>query len=141
MTDDTPLPETIEGLVSVPQKEAVLLLEAGYLLLEMKRPKEAEAVFQGVCALLPQSDVPRVALGNVLFSQGHFARALKSHEEALKVKPDSALAQAHVGESLIFLKKKDQAKVALEKAVALDPNSDPARFAQALLAALADGSL
>ena len=111
----------LEGLISVPQAEVAMLLEAGYLLMEMGKQKDAEDVFAGVSALLPESDVPRVALGNLEFSRGHFQRALKHHQEALKVRPESALALAHIGESLLFLRKDGEALVALRKAIAIDP--------------------
>ncbi len=133
--------EMLKGLIELPQPEAALLLEAGYLYMEMGKPKEAEEVFVGVAALLPHSEVPLVALGNLEFSQGHFQRALKHHQEALKVKPASALAQAHVGEALLWLKKPDEAKTALEKAIAMDPQGAPAQFAKALLDALQQGAV
>ncbi len=138
---DTPASETILGLVELPQPEAVLLLEAGYLSMEMGKAKDAEDIFAGVCALLPHSDVPWVALGNLEFSQGRYARALKHHQEALKVRPDSALAHAHIGEALLWLKKTDEALAALRKAIALEPSGMPAQFAQALLDAHAEGAV
>ncbi len=133
--------EMLKGLIELPQPEAALLLEAGYLYMEMGKPKDAEEVFVGVAALLPHSDVPLIALGNLEFSQGHFQRALKHHQEALKVKPASALAQAHLGEALLWLKKPDEAKAALEKAIALDPAGAPAAFAKALLDAHQQGAI
>ena len=133
--------EILKGLVDVPQKEAALLLEAGYLYMEMGKPKDAEEVFAGVAALLPQSDVPLVALGNLEFSQGHFQRALKHHQAALKVRPKSALAQAHVGEALLWMKKTDEGVAALKKAISLEPDGMPAKFATALLDAHAAGDL
>lgn len=133
--------EMLQGLIELPQPEAALLLEAGYLYLEMGKPAEAAEVFAGVASLLPNSDVPLVALGNLEFSQGHFQRALKHHQDALKVRPDSALAQAHAGEALLWLKKTDEGKAALAKAIALDPAGAPAQFAQALLDAHQQGAL
>ena len=133
--------ETLSGLISVPQEEAALLLEAGYLYMELGRAKEAEEVFAGVSALLPESDVPLVALGNVHFSQGRFQRALKFHQDALKARPDSALAQAHVGEAMLFLKKTDDGIAALNKAIEMEPDGQPASFAQALLEAHKVGEL
>ena len=133
--------EKLHGLIDVPQREAAILLEAGYLYLEMGKQAEAAEVFAGVAALLPQSDVPLVALGNLEFSQGHFQRALKHHQDALKVRPDSALALAHAGEALLWLKKTAEGKAALTKAIALDPASAPAQFAQALLDAHQQGAL
>ena len=133
--------EMLKGLIELPQPEAALLLEAGYLYMEMGKPKEAEEVFAGVAALLPHSEVPLVALGNLEFSQGHFQRALKHHQEALKVKPTSALAQAHVGEALLWLKKSDEGRAALEKAIDMDPSGAPAQFARALLDAQQQGAI
>lgn len=133
--------EILKGLVDVPQPEAALLLEAGYLSMEMGSPKDAEEIFLGVAALLPQSDVPHVALGNLEFSQGRFQRALKHHQEAVRLRPTSALAHAHVGEALLWLKKHDDAKKALEKAIALEPEGPPASFARALLEAHAAGDI
>ncbi len=133
--------EILHGLIDVPQGEVALLLETGYLYLEMGRPKEAEDVFAGVSALLPESDVPLVALGNLHFAQGRYQRALKLHQEALKLRPESANAQAHVGEALLFLNKVDEGKAALQKAIEMDPDGQPATFAKALLSALEAGEL
>lgn len=132
--------EMLKGLIEVPQPEAALLLEAGYLYMEMGKPREAEEVFAGVAALLPHSEIPLVALGNLEFSQGHFQRALKHHQDALKLKPDSALAQAHIGEALLWLKKVDDGVAALQKAVAMEPGGGPAAFANALLEAHGQGA-
>lgn len=133
--------ELLKGLIEVPQPEASLLLEAGYLYLEMGKPKEAADVFAGVAALLPHSDVPLVALGNLEFSQGRFQRALKHHQEALKLKPKSALAQAHVGEALLWLNKTTDGVRALKKAIEMEPDGMPASFARALLEAHEAGTL
>jgi tetratricopeptide (TPR) repeat protein len=133
--------EMLKGLIEVPQPEVVLLLEAGYLYMEMGKPKDAEEVFAGVAALLPHSEVPHVALGNLEFAQGHYQRALKHHSEAVKVKPDSALAHAHVGEALLWLKKTDDGKKALHKALELDPEGMPGQFARSLLEAEKDGAI
>lgn len=136
MSDDV-----IHGLIDIPKSEVQILLEAGYLYMELGLFKESEDVFTGVSALLPDSDVPRVALGNLFFAQGKFQRALKFHQEALKARPESALAQAHVGESLLFLKKLDDAKKALKKAMEMEPNGPAGAFARALLEAHDAGEL
>lgn len=133
--------EMLKGLIEVPQPEAALLLETGYLYMEMGKPKEAEEVFAGVAALLPHSEVPHVALGNLEFAQGHFQRALKHHQDALKLAPNSALVQAHVGEALLWLKKVDDGVAALKRAVALEPDGAPATFANALLEAHQQGAI
>lgn len=127
----------IEGLVPVSQEEVALLLESGYLFLEMQKHREAEEIFAGVAALLPHSEVPLICLGNLHFSQGRYERALKFHRDALKRNPESALAQAHVGEALLFMNRRPEAKAALKEAVSLDPEGDAAAFAHSLLDAIA----
>jgi len=133
--------EMLKGLIEIPQPEAALLLEAGYLYMEMGKPKEAEEVFAGVAALLPHSEVPHVAMGNLEFAQGHFQRALKHHQEALKLSPDSPLVQAHIGEALLWLKKPDDGLKALRRAVELEPGGAAAAFATALLEAHQQGAI
>ena len=128
-------------MIEIPQPEAALLLEAGYLYMEMGKPKEAEEVFAGVAALLPHSEVPHVAMGNLEFAQGHFQRALKHHQEALKLSPDSPLVQAHIGEALLWLKKPDDGLKALRRAVELEPGGAAAAFATALLEAHQQGAI
>lgn len=125
----------VKGLVDVPQSEVALLLEAGYLLMELGKWKEAQDVFAGVAALLPHSDVPLMALGNLHFSQGKFQQALKCHKDALALVPGSALARAHVGEALLFLKRYDEGKAELDQVLAQDGDGMAAQFARALLEA------
>jgi len=127
----------VSGLVEVPQSEIALILEAGYLYMEMQKYKEAEEVFAGVAALVPHSDVPWVSLSNLAVSQGKYDRSLKHIGEALKRQPDSALALAHQGETLIFLKKRDDARTALKRAVSIDPDGPAGAFAKSLLDGLA----
>ena len=134
-------PRILQGLVDVPASEATLLLEAGYLLMELGRAKAAQDLLGGVCDLLPSSDVARVALGNCHFARGHFKQALKCHQDALRTHDDSALALAHMGEALAFLGRRDEAVAALQKAVAMEPDGLPAGFATALLQAIDEGNL
>jgi tetratricopeptide (TPR) repeat protein len=134
MADDTI--QALGGKLNVKQGEPALLMEAGYLLLELNKFQEAEEVFNGVAALLPASEVPHVALGNLYFSQGRWNQALKAHKDALKVRPDSALANAHMGEVLLFMKKPDEAVKALQKAQSMSgDDSNAAEFAKSLLEA------
>lgn len=132
-------PVMVEGLIPVSQGEVGLLLESGYLYMEMQKFREAEEIFNGVAALVPHSEVPLICLGNLQFSQGRYERALKFHRDALKRNPESALAQAHVGEALLFMKKKSEAKAELEKAIQMEPNGDAAAFASSLLDGIAAG--
>lgn len=129
----------VQGLIEVSQREIGLLLESGYLYMEMQKFKEAEEIFSGVAALVPHSEVPLICLGNLQFTQGRFERALKFHKDALKKNPGSALAQAHIGEALLFMKKKSEAKTALEKVIEMEPDGDASKFANSLLDGIAAG--
>jgi tetratricopeptide (TPR) repeat protein len=133
--------EILNGIIDVPQSEAALLLESGYLLMEMNRFKEAEEVFAGVAALLPASDVPLTCLGNLYFAQGKYQRALKAHQDALKLRPDSANAKVHVGESLLFLGKQEEGLAVLQEIANSDQDPSATEFAQALLEAHRAGEL
>lgn len=133
--------EILNGLIDVPQPQAALMLEAGYFYMEMNKFKEAEDIFTGVAALLPVSEVPHICLGNLYFAQGKFQRALKSHEEALKLNPESLSAQTHIGEALLFLGKTEDGIAKLQGVInssSGDPSED---FAKALLDAHEAGEL
>jgi tetratricopeptide (TPR) repeat protein len=125
-------PIIVKGIVEVPQKEVILLLEAGYLYMELGKNKEAEDVFQGVSALIPHSEVPQMALGHLFFSMGRFNPALKAHQKAVELNPESAVAHASVAETLFFLRKHGEAVAALDKAIELDPDGSAGQFARSL---------
>ncbi len=122
----------VHGIIDVPQKDVVLLVEAGYLFMELGKNKEAEEVFSGVCALVPASEVPHMALGHLYFSMGRFNPALKAHQKAVNLNPESPAANASVGETLLFLRKHDEAMGWLDKAIKLDPDGSAGQFAKAL---------
>ncbi len=120
------------ALVPVEQKDVVLLLEAGYLYMELGRTKEAEEVFSGVAALVPHSEVPQLALGHLYFSQTRYSPAHKAQAEALRLQPDCAAAHAAIAETLFFLKRPDEAKESLSRALELEPHGPAGEFAKAL---------
>jgi len=127
--------EIIKGLIDLPRRDVAILLETGYLLMEFSKPKEAEEVFAGVTALLPHSEVPHLALGNLYFSQGKFQNALKEHKKAHELRPESALPHVHIGECLFALHKYDEGKQELEKALKKENEGPTADFARNLLEA------
>jgi tetratricopeptide (TPR) repeat protein len=73
-----------------------------------------------------------MALGNLYFSLGRFNPALKAHQKALALNPDSAAAHASVGETLLFLRRHGEAIVELDRAIALDAIGSAGQFANAL---------
>ena len=82
-------------------EELRVILESGFVLREAGRLDDADAVFRGALELLPDSDVPRVALGTVELQRGRFAEAQALCEEALRLRPASLYARVHRAESLL----------------------------------------
>ena len=124
--------EIVEGLIDIDRKDVILLLESGYLLMELNRYKEAEEVFVGTQAIVPDSEVPHIALGHLFFTLGRFQPALKSHKKAIELNPESAPAHAAVGETLLFLRKFDEAMTHLDRATELGGEEPAGQLAVAL---------
>lgn len=133
--------DEINGLVPVSKQEVVVLLEAGYVLMDMGKWDEAREVFAGAAALLPKSEVPQLALGTLEFAQGRHDKALQAYRKAQSLNPKSALPRAHAGEALLFLGKENEAARELKAALDLEPDGDGGRLAQALLEAKEAGAL
>jgi tetratricopeptide (TPR) repeat protein len=132
----------IQGsLVNMTQKDARLLLESGYLWMDMGQFDKAREIFMGCAALMPKSDAPHLALGTLEFAQGRHQKALQSYRAAQKLSPKSGLARAYAGEALLFMGKVTEAMKELKAAQTLDPDGDGARLAQALLEAKESGVL
>ena len=47
---------------------------------------------------------------------------VQDHQEALKLRPESATAKAHIGEALLFLKKEKGGLAAVQEAFQMDPD-------------------
>ncbi len=119
-------------MISVPNEDIRLIMEAGYLYLGMYRFKEAQQVFEGVAPLVPKSEVPLVSLGNVYCVQAKFDQAITCYKKALKIQPKSAFAKSYLGEALFFKGDKEKALKALEEASKLDPKGKSGDFARSL---------
>ena len=133
--------QEIAGLVPVSRDEVVILLEAGYVLMDMGRYDDARDVFSGAITLLPKSEVPHLAFGTLEFALGRHEKALQAYRKAQALAPKSALPRAHAGEALLFLHKAAEAKRELKAAIDVEPDGDGARLAQALLEAAEAGAL
>jgi len=120
-------------MIDVPTEDLRLMLESGYFYLAMRRFKEAKEVFEGVCTLAPESDVPLVALGNVSFVETKFDEAIKTYKKALDLAPKSAFAKAYLGEALFFNNQKADAEETLKEASKMDPHGKSGEFARSLL--------
>lgn len=136
MSERTPL-ET--SLVPAERLHAQILMEAGYLWMEMGEPHKAREVFLGAAALLPKSEVPHLGLGTLESAQGRHEKALQAYRAAQRLAPRSALPRAHAGEALLFLGKEREALKELQIAREVDPDGDGGKLASALMDAHASG--
>jgi tetratricopeptide (TPR) repeat protein len=133
--------EIAGSVVPVARQQAMILLEAGYIWMEMGKFDKAKDIFTGAAALMPKSEVPQLALGALEFAQGRHDKALQAYRAAQRLAPNSALPRAHAGEALLFMNKVPEAMKELKAAMDLDPESDGARFARALVEAKEVGAL
>lgn len=133
--------EIAGSLVPVAKQQAMILLEAGYIWLDMGKFDKAKDVFTGAAALMPKSEVPHLALGALEFAQGRHDKALQAYRAAQRLAPHSALPRAHAGEALLFLGKVPEAMKELKSAMDLEPEGDAARLAKALVEAKDAGVL
>lgn len=133
--------EIAGSLVPVAKQQAMILLEAGYIWLDMGKFDKAKDVFSGAAALMPKSEVPQLALGALEFAQGRHDKALQAYRAAQRLAPNSALPRAHAGEALLFMGKVPEAMKELKAAMDLEPEGDGARLAKALVEAKEAGAL
>ena len=117
----------------------VLMMEAGYIFMGMRRFQEAKEIFEGLTFFAPDSDVPWVALGGVSFCVGKFDEAITLYDKALKKDPDSLYAKAYKAEAQFFNGEKDSAVTGLEAVSKKDTKGPVGQFARALLDAIRQG--
>ena len=116
-------------------EEIAFLMEAGFVLKDAKRFEQAEEVFKGVRALVPQNEVPEAALGAVCLDQGKLEEAIKHYKKALELNPKSAYAHAQLAEAYLFKHDKAAAKQEWKVALELDPKGDIGKLARAYIEA------
>ena len=80
-------------------------------------------------AYLPRLRLSRKAVAD---ANAWFNPALKAHQKAVELNPESPAAHASVGETLLFLRKPKDALTELDRAVELDPEGSAGQFAKAL---------
>ncbi|HKE59242.1 MAG TPA: tetratricopeptide repeat protein [Pyrinomonadaceae bacterium] len=116
-------------------EELRVILESGFALRYARRLDEAAEIFHGMVALLPEEDVPRVALGTVEIERGRFDQAQVACEEALRHRPQSLYARVHRAEALLFQQQREEAESELHSVIAANPESPHSRTARAMLEA------
>lgn len=122
-------------MIQVPRDDIIIMLEAGYIYLAMKKFKEARGIFDGICELAPKHDVPQVGVANVYFFQGKFLETIRTLKIAIKDNPNSAYAYSHLGEAYLFYGKREEALKTLQKASELEPKKEQptGEFARSLI--------
>ena len=133
--------EIASSLVPLSRHQAQVMLEAGYVWMDMGQWDKARQIFQGAAALMPKSEVPQLALGTLELAQGRHDKALQAYRSAQKLSPRSSLPRAHAAEALLFLGKVDEAMKEIKAAMEVEPEGDGARLARALLEAKEAGAL
>ena len=118
--------------VSASREELAFLMEAGLIYRDAHRFDEAAAVFRGVRALLPQSEVPEVALGTLEFERGNLDVAVSHYENALKINAKSAYAHSHLAEAYFMRKNIAAAREHSKRAMELDKRGETGKFARSL---------
>lgn len=121
--------------ISISDEELRVMMESGFVLREAGRLDEAESIFRGVRELVPQSEVPLVAMATIELQRGHIEQAIAVAEEAQQVNPQSLYARVHFAEALLFGGRRFEAEEILREVLAADPASPHARTAQRLLEA------
>ncbi len=125
-------------MIQIDRKHLQVIMEAGYVYMGMRRFKEARAVFEGLTALVPGSEVPHVAIGNVDFCENKLNQAIKRYQMALKIDPESVFAKVYLGEALFFHGKREQGFELLSE-VARRDQGGAGDFARALIDAIRAG--
>jgi predicted Zn-dependent protease len=126
----------IEGLIPVARETVAVMLEAGHLLNQMGRKKQASDVIAGLEHLLPNSGVPPMFRGNQFFADGQLSKAEEAHRLAVEREPDRGACWAHLGEVLLWAGKVEEGVAACQRAMGADDRDGTAKqFAKNLLAA------
>ena len=100
------------------------LMEVGYVAVGRGLRSHAEAIFRGVAAARPGSDLPLVGLGVCRLNFGDYKGASEVlMKEALKINPDSGLAKAFLAIVLKEMNMKAEAETLMEtvKSTSTDP--------------------
>lgn len=127
-------------IVEIDRAHLAVMMEAGYIYIGMRRHGEARELFEGLSALVPESEVPLIALGNVDFCTGRLASAIRRYRKALAVDPGSVFAKVYLGEALFFSGEEEEGKRLLGE-VAKKDRGGAGEFARALLDAIRKGHI
>jgi len=97
---------------------------------------EAEEYAKRANELAPRNGAISDTYGWILYKAGKYDQAKKSLELATRLIPNNATIAYHLGKTYIALKENDNARIALEKSLDIDPNSPEADEVNELLKGL-----
>jgi Flp pilus assembly protein TadD len=121
-------------MVHIDSELVRLLMRIGYAAAWQGLYKEAVAIFDGVGAVRPESEVPVIGTAVVAMLSGHEDLAIKTlREGALELNPDSAQARAHLGVALRLRGEDEEGLSLLLEVAAQTADPDAAAMAQNVL--------
>lgn len=126
-------------MVPIDSELVRLLMRSGYAAAWNGLHKEALAIFEGVGAVRPESEVPVIGAAVVALLSGHSDMAVKTlREGALVLNPDSALARAHLGIALRMQGEEEEGRTLLQETAEQTADPDAAAMARNVLALTPD---
>lgn len=113
-------------MVHIDSELVRLLMRTGYAAAWNGLHKEAIAIFDGVGAVRPESEIPVIGAAVVAMLSGNYEVAVQTlREGALGLNSDSALARAHLGTALRLIGEEDEGRTMLAE-VAADTSDEAA---------------
>jgi len=110
------------------EKENIdLLLQYGFVLINLERFEEAKEIYLKILALNPNEDMAHGSLANVLHQLHNDEEALKHHRKAIELDPHFAPHYFNYANTLYDLGQRKQALNYYQKALELDPSIEEAK--------------
>ncbi|WP_009965810.1 tetratricopeptide repeat protein [Verrucomicrobium spinosum] len=126
-------------MIPVDSELVRLLMRIGYLAAWNGLYKEAIAVFDGVQAVRPESEIPIIGGAVVAILSGNPEVAIKSLKEgALTLNPGSDLARAHLGCALRLQGREEEGHAILQEVASTSSQPDARAMASNLLSLSSD---
>ncbi|HEY5336819.1 MAG TPA: tetratricopeptide repeat protein [Rhizomicrobium sp.] len=111
-----------DAMALFPEAGGLALAKGDFLFLTEKFEK-AQEEFERASALLPTSALPHQTLGMVHARQGNFDKAIREHEIALGIDPESFHGWRNFSETLLRAGDAKKGLEAVERSLALEPDN------------------
>ncbi|MBK7995694.1 MAG: tetratricopeptide repeat protein [Blastocatellia bacterium] len=119
--------------VEVSQEELTFLMEAATIYRDAGKYQQAREVVLGLIALRPESDIPLVTYGTILFAENNFDEAIEYYKSAIEKNSASAYAYVHLGEAYFMKKDFSIAREHLTRAIELSSDGPHGQMAKSIL--------